>query len=164
MAGRTVAYVRRKLGCPYSIAPDAQAMLEGKYANEDTILKPGQHVEFVKLSGRKGAIDNPNEYFLKSGDLRLKLDQLLFKVNRLEELLRQVIKDQAPAKDYYTVAEFAELVGLEKYTVREHCRLGRLRGEKTDCGRGNNPEWRISHAELIRYRNYGLLPLKKDRS
>jgi hypothetical protein len=38
------------------------------------------------------------------------------------------------------------------------CRLGRVRAEKKKSGRGPASEWLISHAELTRVRNEGLLP------
>ena len=94
----------------------------------------------------------------------MKLNEVLFRLRRLEELIGEVVKQQAPSKDFYTVEEFAKLVDLSSYTVREHCRLDRLQAEKTECGRGNVPEWRIPHAELVRYRNHGLLPRRKHGS
>ena len=53
--------------------------------------------------------------------------------------------------------EFAERVGLSDWTVRNYCRLGRLRAAKKRSGRGAHPEWVLSHEELERYRKEGLL-------
>jgi hypothetical protein len=64
-------------------------------------------------------------------------------------------------KEFYTVIEFAKLVGLAQYTIRDHCLSGRLKAGKRACGRGNSLEWSIPHSELVRYQNEGLLPLKK---
>ena len=61
-------------------------------------------------------------------------------------------------KDWYTTGEAAESLGRDKYTVREWCREGRIRAEKRQAGRGKAKEWMISHEEVERYRNYGLLP------
>lgn len=73
-------------------------------------------------------------------------------------LVEWIEGQQPPAKGYYTVAEFAELEGKRPYTVREWCRLMRINAEKRETGRGDSKEWKISHNELIRYRNDGLLP------
>jgi hypothetical protein len=59
----------------------------------------------------------------------------------------------------YSTDEFARLVGRAEYTVREWCRLGRIKANKRVCGRGNSPEWSIPHDELERYRAEGLRPL-----
>ena len=162
--GRTVASIRRSLASVFSISDDAEAFVSGTVVEGEFRLRAGDSVEFLKRRGRKGANDDRDAYFIKSPDAHLKLNEIIFRLNRLEELLRQVLKEQAPAKDWYRVEEFAKLEDLAPYTVREHCRLGRLRAEKTASGRGNVPEWRIPHAELVRYRNHGLLPLRKHGS
>lgn len=63
-----------------------------------------------------------------------------------------------PSRDYYSIAEFAAIVEKSQYTVREWCRLQRINAEKCDTGRGDAKSWKVSHAELERYRNHGLLP------
>jgi hypothetical protein len=50
------------------------------------------------------------------------------------------------------------ILGKAEFTVREWCRLGRIRAGKKTCGRGSASEWIVSHAELTRVRNEGLLP------
>jgi len=65
-----------------------------------------------------------------------------------------------PARDYYSIADFADLVGKSQYTVREWCRLQRIYAEKCETGRGDAKSWKISRDELQRYRDHGLLPAK----
>jgi hypothetical protein len=55
----------------------------------------------------------------------------------------------------------AALTGKAEFSVREYCRLGRVRGEKLACGRGKHQAWVVSHEELTRYRNEGLLPIRR---
>ena len=80
---------------------------------------------------------------------------------RLEriELMLTALVDQKPAKEYYTTSEAASILNRSDWTVREWCRLGRVWAEKRQCGRGLSKEWIISHDELIRIQNEGLLPL-----
>jgi len=84
-------------------------------------------------------------------------DDLLNLLARLEAKVDRLV-EQPPAKQYYTPKEFGKIVGLSRYTVSEHCRHGRLRAEKRRTGRGRSLDWQLSHAELLRYRNEGLLP------
>jgi hypothetical protein len=65
-------------------------------------------------------------------------------------------------KEYYSTVEVAKLLGKRPYTVREWCRLGRINAEKANFGRGQDDEWRISHQELTRIQNEGLLRLKRE--
>jgi len=81
------------------------------------------------------------------------LDQRL---DRIEEMLLTLLK-QKTVKEWYTVEEIAAIIGKAEFTVREHCRLGRIAAEKRN-GRGEFGEWRISHEELTRLQNEGLLP------
>lgn len=80
------------------------------------------------------------------------------RLDRIEELLLTLIS-QKQHKEYYSTAEVAEILGRAEFTVREWCRLGRIWAEKRPCGRGRSKEWMISHEELQRIRNEGLLPL-----
>ena len=87
---------------------------------------------------------------IESTDFAQRLDRI--------ELMLQAIIEQRAIKDWYTTAEVAKVLGKAEFTVREWCRLGRVRAEKKKCGLGTSSEWIISHEELTRVRNEGLLP------
>lgn len=72
--------------------------------------------------------------------------------------LAQLAAAPAREKEFYTTAEVARILNRRPFTVREWCRLKRVRAVRAATGRGTDPEWRISHAELQRIRNEGLLP------
>ena len=76
------------------------------------------------------------------------------RMKRIERMLEAMF-NQRPQKGFYTTAE---IVGRAEFTVREWCRHGRILAEKRPCGRGRSKEWMISHDELQRYRDEGLLP------
>lgn len=82
------------------------------------------------------------------------------RLDRIEAALKQLI-DQRAIKAWYTTAEAAHELKRAEYTVREWCRLGRVRAEKRACGRGRAKEWIISYEELSRIHNEGLLPIPK---
>jgi Helix-turn-helix domain len=90
-------------------------------------------------------------------DILARLDRLELCVGEVRDLLVA----QRDVKDWYTTAEIAKILGKAEFTVREYCRLGRVRAEKRPCGRGKSQEWIISHDELTRLLNEGLLPLRK---
>ncbi len=78
---------------------------------------------------------------------------IMDKLQRIEEAIGQLLREKS-AKEWYTTAEIAEIVGKSEYTVREYCRKGQIRAEKAANGRG----WLVSHTELERLRNYGAMP------
>ena len=84
-------------------------------------------------------------------------DELLMRLQKIETLLAALV-EQRTVKEWYSTAEVAAILGRAEFTVREWCRLGRVRAEKKKCGRGPASEWIVSHAELTRVRNEGLLP------
>ncbi len=79
------------------------------------------------------------------------------RLDRIEQIL-QALVEQRTLKEWYTTAEVAKLLDKAEFTVREWCRLGRIQAKKKNCGRGVAGEWIISHEELTRIRNEGLLP------
>ena len=81
------------------------------------------------------------------------------RLERIETLLQSLLQERA-IKEWYTTAEIAKLLGKSEYTVREWCRLGRIHASKRQYARGAYPEWRISHEELTRIKNEGLLPIR----
>lgn len=91
-------------------------------------------------------------------------DALRGLAGRLESLeaqlaeLRDTIVSRNLVKEFYTTAEAGRILGRRPYTVREWCRLARINAVKSMSGRGIDEEWRISHRELRRIQNEGLLP------
>jgi hypothetical protein len=84
-------------------------------------------------------------------------DEVLTRLTNIEALLATLV-EQRTVKEWYSIAEAAAILGRAEFTVREWCRLGRVSAQKKRCGRGVASEWIISHAELTRVRNEGLLP------
>jgi len=63
-----------------------------------------------------------------------------------------------PPKEFYSVEETAERLGLTKWFVREKCNRGQIKAHRVELAEGNS-QWRISHDEIERYRREGpLLP------
>ena len=83
---------------------------------------------------------------------------LIQRLERIEAALNTIIT-QRWIKDYYSTTEVATTLGKAEFTVREWRRLGRIVATKRQCGRGTSSEWMISHDELTRIQNEGLLPL-----
>lgn len=81
------------------------------------------------------------------------------KLDRIEQLL-VVLVDRQQVREWYSVEEFARIVGRAEFTCREWCRHGRIKAEKKDSGRGAYAAWAISHAELLRFQREGLLAAK----
>jgi Helix-turn-helix domain len=97
----------------------------------------------------------------------------LARIEHIEQKLAKFVAVVTDSGDqdrtHYTPAEFAEKAvndGVRKHldvrTVRRWCRENRLKAEHRPCGRGKHGEYMIPHAELVRYKNEGLLPRPKD--
>jgi hypothetical protein len=54
VGGMSVGQVRTRFRTRFDIHPDAQAIVDGHEASEDTILQPGQLLAFVRFAGEKG--------------------------------------------------------------------------------------------------------------
>ena len=78
--------------------------------------------------------------------------------DRIESLLITLLERQR-VQQWYTTAEAAKLLGKSEFTVREHCRLGRIHAKKQSSGRGAYPSWAVSHEEILRIQRDGLLPV-----
>jgi hypothetical protein len=88
------------------------------------------------------------------------IDLLLARLDRIEAALIALAQQQT-VKEHYTTEEAARLLGLAEFTVRNYCRLGRVRGEKKGSGRGKYQSWVVGHEEIERVRREGLLPLRR---
>lgn len=86
------------------------------------------------------------------------ITQLIVRLERIEAKLEQLVIRPKP-KEWYTTEEAALLLDRAPWTVRQWCRLARVRARKRPCGRGQSAEWIISHDELVRIQNEGLLPV-----
>ncbi len=81
-------------------------------------------------------------------------------LERIERLVTSLV-DQQQVWEWYSTAELARAVDRSEFTVREWCRLDRINAQKRGSGRGAFQDWAISHAELRRYQQEGLLPRKR---
>lgn len=84
---------------------------------------------------------------------------LLLQIQARVVNIEQVVTERQRVREHYSTAEVAEILGKAEFTVREWCRLGRVRAEKKYSGRGKHPAWVISDAELKRIQKEGLLPI-----
>ena len=85
-------------------------------------------------------------------------EEVIRRLERIESAILTLTRER-PAQEWYSTAEVAALLGKAEFTVREWCRLGRVRAAKRRSGRGPHAAWVVSHAEILRYRRDGLLPL-----
>lgn len=85
------------------------------------------------------------------------------RLDHIERLLRLLV-EREQVRAWYSVEEFARIVGRSEFTCREWCRLGRIAAEKKASGRGKHMAWAISHDELVRYQREGLLPVAGAKS
>ena len=85
--------------------------------------------------------------------------EVVERLSRIEAVLQTLVNEKA-VKEWYSTSEVAALVNKAEYTVREWCRQTRLLASKKPYSRGAHPEWRIGHAELVRFRNEGLRPIR----
>ena len=83
------------------------------------------------------------------------------RLENIERLLEQLLT-KTMVKSWYTVDEFALLVGRSSFTCREWCGLGRINAEKSMTQAGSATTWSISQAEYLRYQREGLLPLRNS--
>ncbi len=100
---------------------------------------------------------DPNSNADADTSLLSRLDEVMLRLDRLSETV-ELLVEQRTIKEWYTTAEVARFLGKAEFTVREWCRLGRVEADKRRCGRGRSQEWIVSHDELTRIRNEGLLP------
>jgi hypothetical protein len=77
------------------------------------------------------------------------------RLERIEAMLVALVERQP--QDWYSVEQFARIVGRSDFTVRAWARLGRIQARKKESGRGAHAAWAISHDELQRYQREGLL-------
>jgi len=59
VGGRTVAQVRARFGAHFDIDPTAEAVVDGRPASEDTVLRTGQMLTFTRAGGEKGGARAP---------------------------------------------------------------------------------------------------------
>ena len=89
--------------------------------------------------------------------------ELAARLDRIEGMLVALVERQV-VKDWYSTEEFARILGKAEFTVREWCRLGRIKAEKRKSGRGAFAAWVIGHPELLRFQREGLLPIARASS
>ncbi len=91
------------------------------------------------------------------------MEVILSHLERIELQLNRLM-DERTVQEWYDTKTAGDIFGRSAYSVREWCRLGRVRADKRVCGRGTAKEWMISNTELQRIKAEGLLPLRSQSS
>jgi hypothetical protein len=81
------------------------------------------------------------------------------RLGRIESLLVSLVEKER-VREWYSVEEFAVIVGRAAFTCRAWFRQGRVLAVKKASGRGKFKSWAVSHRELLRFQREGLLPLR----
>lgn len=92
----------------------------------------------------------------QSEKIRQEFDALGEKIRLLSSVIRKMAGVENAPQEKYSVAEAATRLGLSRFSVRQKCNKGQIRGEKVD-GAGEKGEWRIKEEELRRYEREGDL-------
>jgi hypothetical protein len=89
-----------------------------------------------------------------------RFDEVIDRLAKVEAALDLLVKRET-IKDWYSTDELAQLLGKAEFTVREWCRLGRIRAEKKGSGRGKFLAWVVSHDEVLRIQRDELLAMTR---
>ena len=84
------------------------------------------------------------------------LQMVLDRLDRIESAMTALV-DRQRVQEWYSVEQFAKIVGRSCFTCREWCRHGRIHAQKRSSGRGAFTSWVIANDELRRYQKDGLL-------
>ncbi|MEM9410265.1 MAG: helix-turn-helix domain-containing protein [Planctomycetota bacterium] len=122
--------------------------------------------EIANGNGRKRLRSpNRNEQSTNGKQIHELVSEIVTLKNQIADLestiaeLRNLLISQKTIKDSYDTKEIAQILDRKPYTVREWCRLKRINAYKAQFGRGAEEEWRVTHDELVRIQNEGLLPI-----
>lgn len=96
-------------------------------------------------------------------DITTRLDRIEETLAAFQDMLAALLNRETQ-KDWYSVAEFGRLAGRSSFTVREHCRHGRIQAVKKESGRGKHTGWAIPHAELLRFEKEGLRRIQTPKA
>lgn len=92
-------------------------------------------------------------------DLLRKFQMICEQLNRIEQAIASQNGEPRFDKEWFTVAETAELLGKQPFTVREWARCSRISAVKRPCGRGRSSEWVFHRDAIEQYMNEGLIPI-----
>lgn len=117
--------------------------------------------KFEKPRAGIGEVAPVPDVQVKGADLAF-AQKLMSRLDEFEEKLNLLLERHI-IKDCYTTEEVARQLNKAEFTIREYCRLGRMKAHKCLSGRGRHTSWAIPHEELLRYQREGLLPEKWHR-
>jgi hypothetical protein len=119
-----------------------------------TGIKPN---ECEQLPSRLLGFETDNRLDLLAKGM-IAIEQTLKSLDQNISDLQQRLVAGETRQEWYSIRAAAQFLGKAEFTVREWCRHERVNAQKRESGRGGKREWMISHDELDRIRNKGLLP------
>lgn len=140
-----------------------QFLFEGASSSQDADLRPGHSKRQRKPAADRRHSEREDCAAIVASVVEALMARLSPRLVALERAVlawHEELQTQRTVKEFYTTAEVAQILRRRPYTVREWCRLGRIHAEKAHSGRGLDDEWRVSHEELVRIQNEGLLAIE----